>query len=116
MNRHLAVVELDARLFDSGEEAGRYIERVVARALQTETPRMLLEAGLCDPRPVVTYAADDPDRTLRVLDGEQPDVTTTDTRNALGYASNAALIGELARRASAGRTDRGLTWAALVDA
>ena len=36
MNRHLTIVELDARLFDTPASAAGFVERAVARSLQSE--------------------------------------------------------------------------------
>lgn len=106
MNRHLVVVELDARLFDNPGETAGYIERAVALALQRDA--IARDITGVDLRPAVTCVADD--GPIRFIDGQGLDVSHDNEWDAhhLGIQTNGTLIEELSHRAELGDTDRGL--------
>lgn len=118
MNRHLTIVELDARLFASAAEAAGFVERAVARSLLSEAAAPSL--GHVDLRPAITCvaAAGTRDQAVRFIDGEGGDVCNRfdNDMRLLGLYSTASLVAELAARAENGHTDRGLDYATTVDA
>lgn len=116
MNRHLVVVELDARLFDAPNDTAGFVERAVARALQSEAPASVLPH--VDLRPAVTCIAGPRGSAIRYIDSENADVLDRfdEDMRMLGLFSTGTLVAELAARAENGQTDRGLGFVTTVDA
>lgn len=123
MNRHLVVVELDARLFDASDQTAAFVERAVAVALIAEAPPNIGE--VVDLRPVVSFTTTHGvQTTFRFLDtpmfegadrrGDAVQSYDADQR-VLGMFSTATLLAELNERAENGLTDRGLDFTPVVN-
>lgn len=109
MNRHLVVVELDARLFDNVDQAAGWIIRTIAAALQNEA---IIGEPVVDLRPVVSCAGES--GAVRWARDGVAVAGPPDGNAHLGIATNATLIEELAHRAECGDTDLGLDYRPTV--
>lgn len=106
VNRHLVVVEIDARLFDNAPSAAGYIERAVHDALQRDALGQLITG--VDLRPAVSCAGET--GAMRSTAAGISVAAPPDGNAHLGIATTATLIEELAYRAEHGDTDLGLDY------